>query len=629
MKKSFILLLCAILLMQSFTGFSFETSAPLIKLGSETTFERKVDWHGEYDVIVIGYGGAGATASIQAADNGAKVLLLEKAPLGQEGGNTRFAAQGVLGIEENNINKGIEYFKHLRGKYNTPSNDMINSYLIAVSGNYEWLKSIGAENIAVFPFQEYDFPGGEVMQAMCVDGEMFTSSLYRLLQEAVEKRSDKIEVWYESPGVGLIQDPETRIVHGVKVDNNGKLLNIRAKNGVILCTGGFENNQQMIQDYLQLPYGYSKAARYNTGDGIKMAMEVGANLWHMSNTAGPDLNVLNPETGTTFAYAIQGEKSILSTGFAVQNTIFVGSDGTRFTDESVLPNHGHINYHGSWIQMPLSLPVYAIFDETARLSQPIYDSWSNGNTEEIEKGLIIKADTLQELAEKIDVNSNNLKKTVKDYNKFCNSRKDLDFGRNPKTLKLIKKAPYYAIELVPSFTNTQGGPERNKNGQVLDISGNPIPHLYSAGELGSMFSSIYQGTGNLGECVAYGRISGDGASAVKNDVIQEDIMVGKTPLKAAWKEPEQVILKSGEYLGEARGIGGPIKVKVTIKTKKITNIEVVYHNETRGVSTNAINCITNSIIKKQSTDVDVVSGVTVSSRAIIAAVNNALEKSGL
>lgn len=628
MKRLFILSLCALLLVQGFTGFSIDGSLSENK-PDNSEFLNTVDWNGEYDVIVVGYGGAGATASIQAADEGARVLLLEKAPIGQEGGNTRYAAQGVLGLEESNIDKGMEYFKHLRGGYNTPDDAMISSYLNAASGNYDWLKAIGAENIAVFPFQEYDFPGGEVMQAMCVDGEMFTSSLYRLLQEAVEKRNDKIEVWYESPGVGLIQDPLTKIVHGVKVNNNGRLLNIRAKNGVVLCTGGFENNQQMIQDYLQLPYGYSKAARYNTGDGIKMAMEVGADLWHMGNTAGPDLNVLNTETNTTYAYAIQGEKSLLSTGFAVQNTIFVGSDGTRFTDESVLPSHGHINYHGSWLQMPLSLPAYAIFDETARLSQPIYDSWSEGNIEEIEKGLIIKADTLQELADKIGVNSDNLSKTVRNYNRFCNTRKDLDYGRNPKTLKAIKKAPYYAVELVPSFTNTQGGPERNEDGQVIDVNGYPIPHLYSAGELGSMFSSIYQGTGNLGECVAFGRISGKNAAAVKSDVLQESVMKGKLPLKAVWKEPEQIILNSGEYLGEARGIGGPIKVKVTIKLKKITDIEVVYHNETRGVSTNAISTIINAIIKKQSTDVDAVSGVTVSSKAIIAAVNNAIEKAGL
>lgn len=627
MKKAFVLLLVLLILMQTLTGFSLET---LTGQTQEVTdkisddFLDKVDWHGEYDVVVVGYGASGATASIKAADDKAKVLLLEKAPKGEEGGNSRFALQAVLSIDEKNVDKGFEYFKALRGQYNTPNNEIIKAYLESASKSHEWLKYIGAENILVFPFKEYDLPGGEVMDIMLVDGEAWTSSLYRTLQEAVEERS-AIDVWYESPAVELIQDTETKIIHGVRVYNNGTILNIRAKNGVVLCTGGFENNQQMIQDYLQLPYGYSKAARYNTGDGIKMAMEAGANLWHMSNIAGPDLNVLNPETNTAFAYAIQGKKDSLSTGFATQNVIFVGADGTRFTDESTLPNHGHVNFHGTWTQMSVSLPAFAIFDEAARLSQPVYPTWSEGNVEEIEKGLIVKADTIKELAEKIGVDFENLQKQIREYNKYCYNKKDPIFNRAKDTLKPIKKAPYYAMELVPSFTNTQGGPVRNEKGEVLDLRGNPIPHLYSAGELGSMFSGIYQGSGNLGECVAFGRISGQNAAQTKNDVKQESVMLGKTPVKATWHEPEEIIPKSGEFIGEDRGIGGPIKVKVIMKENIILDIEVVYHNETRGVSTNAINTVILSIIDKQNTDVDVVSGATVTSKAIINAVKNALK----
>lgn len=627
MKKSFVLLLVLLILMQTITGFSFETDISHTQeniLIQSSDFLKTIDWHGEYDVVVAGYGGAGASASIEAADQGASVLLVEKAPKGEEGGNTRFALQAVLSINKEDVDKGIEYFQNLRGKYSSPSDEMIKAYLESASGNYDWLRQMGADNIYVFPFMEYDLAGGEVMDAMLIDGEAWTSSLYRTLQEAVEDRPS-IEVWYESPAVELIQDPETKIIHGVKVDNNGRLLNIRAKNGVVLCTGGFENNQQMIQDYLQLPYGYSKAARYNTGDGIIMAMEVGANLWHMSNVAGPDLNVLNPETNTAFAYAIQGKKDSLSTGFATQNVIFVGADGTRFVDESELPNHGHIDFHGRWTHMPLSLPAYAIFDETARLSQAVYPSWSEGNVDEIEKGLIVKANTLKELAEKIGLEPSNLQSQIREYNRYCRDRKDPIFARSKDTLKPINKGPYYAMELVPSFTNTQGGPERNEKGEILDVRGNVIPHLYSAGELGSMFSGIYQGSGNLGECVAFGRISGENAALAKNNISQESVMTDKTPVKAVWKEPEVIVPKSGEYLGQDRGIGGPIKVLVTIKDDKISDIEVVYHNETRGVSTNAIDTVISSIIENQTTDVDAVSGATVTSKALMHAVKNALD----
>ena len=627
MKKLFVLMLFLLIIMQTITGFSLETLTPKIQetVMNQADFLKTIDWHGEYDVIVVGYGGAGATASIKAADEGANVLLIEKAPKGEEGGNTRFALQAVISIDKENVDKGVEYFKNLRGKFNTPSDGMIKTYLEYTSNNYDWLKYLGAENIYVFPFQEYDLPGGDVMEAMLIDGEIWTSALYRTLQEAVGARKDSIEVWYESPGVGLIQDPETKIIHGVRVDNNGTLLNIRAKNGVVLCTGGFENNMQMIQDYLQLPYAYSKAARYNTGDGITMAMEVGANLWHMSNIAGPDLNVLNPETNTAFAYAIQGKSDSLSTGFATQNVIFIGAEGTRFTDESVLPNHGHVNFHGMWKQMPLSLPAFAIFDETARLSQSVYPTWSEGNAEEIDKGLIVKANTIKELAEKIGVNPDNLQKQIREYNKYCTYKNDPIFGRAKDTLKPIKKAPYYAMELVPSFTNTQGGPERNEKGEVLDVRRNVIPHLYSAGEMGSMFSGIYQGSGNLGECIAFGRISGQNAAKIKNDTTMESVMEGKKPVKAVWQKPEVIIPQSGEYIGEDRGIGGPIKVLVTMVNDKIINIEVTYHNETRGVSSNAIDTVIKSIIENQTTDVDAVSGATVTSKALINAVKKAVE----
>ena len=627
MKKLFVLMLFLLIIMQTITGFSLETLTPKIQetVMNQADFLKTIDWHGEYDVIVVGYGGAGATASIKAADEGANVLLIEKAPKGEEGGNTRFALQAVISIDKENVDKGVEYFKNLRGKFNTPSDGMIKTYLEYTSNNYDWLKYLGAENIYVFPFQEYDLPGGDVMEAMLIDGEIWTSALYRTLQEAVGARKDSIEVWYESPGVGLIQDPETKIIQGVREDNNGTLLNIRAKNGVVLCTGGFENNMQMIQDYLQLPYAYSKAARYNTGDGITMAMEVGANLWHMSNIAGPDLNVLNPETNTAFAYAIQGKSDSLSTGFATQNVIFIGAEGTRFTDESVLPNHGHVNFHGMWKQMPLSLPAFAIFDETARLSQSVYPTWSEGNAEEIDKGLIVKANTIKELAEKIGVNPDNLQKQIREYNKYCTYKNDPIFGRAKDTLKPIKKSPYYAMELVPSFTNTQGGPERNEKGEVLDVRRNVIPHLYSAGEMGSMFSGIYQGSGNLGECIAFGRISGQNAAKIKNGTTMESVMEGKKPVKAVWQKPEVIIPQSGEYIGEDRGIGGPIKVLVTMVNDKIINIEVTYHNETRGVSSNAIDTVIKSIIENQTTDVDAVSGATVTSKALINAVKKAVE----
>ena len=139
MKKLFVLFLLLLILLQTITGFSFETLTGQEVENHKTNFLEKIDWQGEYDVIVVGYGGAGATASIEAADEGAKVLLLEKAPKGEEGGNTRFALQAIISIDEKNIDKGIGYFQNLRGKFNTPDDNMIKTYLSYASDNYNWL----------------------------------------------------------------------------------------------------------------------------------------------------------------------------------------------------------------------------------------------------------------------------------------------------------------------------------------------------------------------------------------------------------------------------------------------------------------------------------------------------------
>jgi predicted oxidoreductase len=105
-----------------------------------------------------------------------------------------------------------------------------------------------------------------------------------------------------------------------------------------------------------------------------------------------------------------------------------------------------------------------------------------------------------------------LAETVARWNASVATGCDAEFGRK-LMLAPIAKGPFYAVELSPSMLNTQGGPRRNENGQIVRPDGSPIPRLYSAGELGSIYSYLYQGTGNIGECLAFGRISGRNAAA--------------------------------------------------------------------------------------------------------------------
>ena len=479
-----------------------EAAAP-VSTEKGADFADTIAWNMEYDVVVAGYGAAGATAAISASDSGASVLLLEKAPKGAEGGNSKFAGQDVMG--PTTYEGGLAYYKALRGMFTASTSDtMLETYVAECVKNPDYLVSLGAvrEEFWDKPWPEFpEFEGADTIHTWIVGGQSFQGTLYKLLQENVAKRD--IDVLFEAPAKHLIQDPYTKVILGVQFEKDGKTVNVRAKNGVVLATGGFEANQEMLQNFLQQPYVYVVAAVYNTGDGIKMAQEVGADLWHMSNSAG-------------FSWGFQPEGQPTAVrSLTLNKGIIVGPTGERFMNETTSSRHGKIYYGGRWIAMPTPLPAYYIFDENARLAGPVSRSWSEGNVEEIEKGWIKKADTVEELAGLIGVDAAVLQATLDKYNGFVEAGEDIQYGRNPETLVAVKEGPFYAMEIGPTMLNTQGGAKRNEKAEVLDVNGNPIPHLYSAGEMGALFADVYNGGGNLGECVSFGRIAGANAAAAK------------------------------------------------------------------------------------------------------------------
>jgi 3-oxosteroid 1-dehydrogenase len=140
--------------------------------------------------------------------------------------------------------------------------------------------------------------------------------------------------------------------------------------------------------------------------------------------------------------------------------------------------------------------------------------WTEDNQEELAKGWFIKADTIQELGEMIEckdhfgrvvgMDAAGLVDTVNKYNQYCATGVDVDFGRNPSSLEPLATPPFYAMEICELQTNTQGGPEHNKDCQTLDPNGVPIPRLYNCGEFGSIFGALYSGGQNIPEAAAGG-----------------------------------------------------------------------------------------------------------------------------
>ena len=595
-----------------------------VSLAETVPFELSVNWDNEFDVVVVGFGAAGASAAITAADEGTSVLLLEKAPEGRAGGNSAVCKQLIISVPDKE--KAIAYMKAMRGNFLTPTDEMINAYVDEISRNYEWCVSLGAPEPTQRPaFLEFpDFPGAGGMQAFTVGTTMDDGSMYNLLKQNVMKRKN-ITVWYEAPGVRLIQDPATKIIHGVVAFSEGAERNIRAKNGVVLACGGFESNRQMLEDYYVRNNLHSLGnVRYNTGDGIHMAQEVGAELWHMGNMAGPWFTFMDPETETVY-FNLQGP--------AIDG-IYVGPDGTRFCNELCSTKdgnkHGKIWFHGTYIMVPFPEYAYSVFDSKVFNAGPLISQFTKDNMIELEKGWIIKADTLEELAQKINVNPAGLARQVADYNNFCANGRDLNFERSPETLKAITEAPYYAIRITPAVINTQGGPKRDLNGAILDVRGNAIPHLFECGELGDVWSNNYQASCNIGGGMAFGRISGRNAAAKKSDNYEGSVMTGKTAYSPKNASTIKYDTKAGEFIGSANGKGGtPIVLKVTVDNGAVKAIDIVEHSETPGISDPAFAKIPAQIIDRQSFKVDSISGATITADGIVNAVRNALSKAGI
>ena len=482
------------------------------------------EWDIECDVAVVGFGGAGVAAATTAHDLGAEVVLLEKAPEGKHGGNTKVAGQGYLNTSS--AGEAAKYLRALCGPYTVPE-VMIETWADEMCRNNDWLASLGGDpqehQFQPVGIEFPDLPGAFSTHKFH-DGDVYGYSLtWKRFESFVLERPIRVE--YETPGRELIQNGETGEILGLWAERDGKRIAVKARKGVVLTCGGFENNQEMIRNYLPgMPYCYTSGSPFNEGDGITMALSVGADLWHMNNFAGPSMAMKVPDVPTSMSMQALHYSKIIPGGMIV-----VGPDGKRFCDEKYKTRHGKVEKNGTWMPLITPCPMFLIIDQKQFDAGPLYDGypshgwtqiveqpdWSEDNSAELAKGWIKKGATLAELAGTIGLDGAELAATVQRWNGFAEAGEDLDFGRT-LMLEAMGEGPYYAVELSPSMLNTQGGPRRNEHAQIVRPNGEPIPRLYSAGELGSIYSYLYQGTGNIGECLGFGRIAGRNAATAQS-----------------------------------------------------------------------------------------------------------------
>jgi succinate dehydrogenase/fumarate reductase flavoprotein subunit len=207
--------------------------------------------------------------------------------------------------------------------------------------------------------------------------------------------------------------------------------------------------------------------------------------------------------------------------------MFLDKHGRRFVNEAGMEIH---DYYTELSQFDVKkmefprVPIWGIFDEQTRKRGPLsrgtagYNrdlyTWSLDNSAEIGKRWIFQGKNAGELAAKTSIAPDVLEETIGRYNGYCQAGKDGDFGRPKEDLRVLKP-PFYAIQLWPALINTQGGPRRDRESRVLDPEGQPIPRLYAAGELGSIWGYLYQGACNISEALVFGQIAGRNAASEK------------------------------------------------------------------------------------------------------------------
>jgi succinate dehydrogenase/fumarate reductase flavoprotein subunit len=462
---------------------------------------------------VVGFGFAGAAAALTAHEHGASVLIVEKMPEPTAGGDSRVS--GNVWFNPTSVQLASVYLRSLCGDYPIPD-AIVAAWSRETARNTEWIESFGAKTglRAARP----EFP--ELLGHECDDGPHYIepgwgmSRLYELLKAAVMQRG--IEVLYSTPALELLQD-DCAVV-GVRASSREAPLLIEAERGVVLASGGFANNQDMVREFLHLPSGHPSGTPAATGDGIKMAQKAGADIWHMGNFMGR-LGLKAPEFASGF-----------DVKFAAGGWILVRNDGKRFVNETQPSRHGKALIGGQLEPHP-AVAMHAIFDEKTRLAGPLSDSvasspygwtrlveryeWSSDNRVEIEKGWILKANTLRELAENLALEPDALAQTVQTYNANCERGTDYQFGRDPTTLVPVSQPPFYGFTWGPLIVYTCGGPRKDEFARVLDPFGRPIAGLYCAGEISSTYSFCMSGGQMIGDALAFGRIAGRSASSMR------------------------------------------------------------------------------------------------------------------
>jgi succinate dehydrogenase/fumarate reductase flavoprotein subunit len=532
----------------------------------------------EFDVIVLGTGAAGLTAAITAHENGAKVGVFEKADL--VGGTSAWSGGQVWipnnphmkdhGIEDS-PERAVTYMMSL--SHGLIERHMAEAYVAAGPEMVTFLEGrtpVQFYSVKDFPDYHPEFPGGSMKGGRTIECSIYP---YDELGEWAKKVTPS--PYYPSPHVTMSETPlgtalpkppseeelkrrairnergcgqalvgrllracldrgiepytehrardlivEGGQVAGVIFETPKGKVTVRAKRGVILATGGFEWNDELVRAFLRGPMSHPVSVKTNTGDGLRMAMKAGAAIGNMREAWWMPSAVVPEEENSMGRMMISSQR-------AMPHSIMVNKRGKRFTNEAANYNAFGNAFHVVDVAKfeYVNLPCWLVFDQTyvERFGFGVSRFITPGNV----ANWVMRADTVAGLSEKLGIPAGALEATIAQWNEYAEKAHDPDFHRgesaydtwwgdpNKKgtpqaTFGKLTKGPYYACEVKSGTLGTKGGPKTDTNGQVIDIDGEPIPGLYAAGNvMASPFGMTYGGPGGtLGPGMVFGYLSG-------------------------------------------------------------------------------------------------------------------------